>query len=147
MQHIIKLGSALWLRSAVVAAMLAFTSTAGTAADYNPGHLASADLAQVARTCETVLRVHVGVEQYNGCVESLSASLSRERQDIAAASDSSAEQVAVSTKSYFYASPDEVHRREELACARLGFVPLSGAFESCVANLAGTLDAIDAPSQ
>jgi hypothetical protein len=49
------------------------------------------------------------------------------------------------SKSYFSASPREVARREQLACARLGFDPADGAFAGCVANLAGTLFEIDNP--
>jgi hypothetical protein len=49
------------------------------------------------------------------------------------------------TKSYFYASPSEAHRREQLACARLGLDPTGGAFDSCVASLQSSLFAADHP--
>ena len=52
----------------------------------------------------------------------------------------------VSEKSYFSASPRDVHRREELSCARLGLEPGSGGFMSCVAGLQSTLFAADNPS-
>ena len=51
----------------------------------------------------------------------------------------------VSGKSYFYASPSDVHRREELSCARLGFEPGSGGFQSCVAGLQSAMFAADNP--
>jgi hypothetical protein len=51
----------------------------------------------------------------------------------------------VSGKSYFYASPSDVHRREELSCARLGLEPGSGGFASCVAGLQSAMFAADHP--
>jgi hypothetical protein len=50
-------------------------------------------------------------------------------------------------KSYFYASPHDVHRREALACARLGFDPADGAFASCVSGLQAAMFAADNPAQ
>jgi hypothetical protein len=51
------------------------------------------------------------------------------------------------SKSYPYASQREVHRREELSCARLGLDPAGGAFASCVGGLDSALDQSDNPSQ
>jgi len=51
------------------------------------------------------------------------------------------------TKSYFYASPRDVFRREQLACARLGFDPADGGFGSCVAGLESSMFEADNPSQ
>jgi hypothetical protein len=50
-------------------------------------------------------------------------------------------------KSYAYVPQREVHRREELSCARMGMDPSSGAFASCVAGLDSALFAADNPSQ
>lgn len=50
-----------------------------------------------------------------------------------------------SAPSYFRASPREAHRREEQACARLGYDPTSGGFASCVAGLQSTMFAADNP--
>jgi hypothetical protein len=50
-------------------------------------------------------------------------------------------------KSYAYAPQAEVHRREELSCARMGLDPSSGGFASCVAGLDSALFAADNPSQ
>jgi hypothetical protein len=50
-----------------------------------------------------------------------------------------------STKSYFYASPREAHRRYQIACARIGLNPTGGAFDSCVASLQSSLFAADNP--
>lgn len=49
--------------------------------------------------------------------------------------------------SYFYASPEQTHRREQLACASLGYDPAGAAFDSCVAGLQGALFEADNPSQ
>ncbi len=47
------------------------------------------------------------------------------------------------TKSYFAVTPDAKFRREQQACARLGFDPAFGAFANCVADLQSTLQGID----
>jgi hypothetical protein len=47
--------------------------------------------------------------------------------------------------SFFYAWPHEVLRREQLACAQLGFEPPGGAFANCVDGLRTTFFAIDNP--
>ena len=48
-------------------------------------------------------------------------------------------------RSYFYTSPREVYRREQLSCARLGLDPTSRAFGGCVASLQSALFAADNP--
>ncbi len=50
-----------------------------------------------------------------------------------------------SVGSFFYASAHESLRREQLACARLGFEPPLAAFASCVKGLQDTFFAIDNP--
>jgi hypothetical protein len=47
------------------------------------------------------------------------------------------------TKSYFAVTPDAKFRREQQACARLGFDPAFGTFANCVADLQSTLQGID----
>ncbi len=44
-----------------------------------------------------------------------------------------------------YASPHETGRREQVACAALGFEPAHAAFKSCVKGLSDTFYAIDHP--
>jgi hypothetical protein len=46
---------------------------------------------------------------------------------------------AQSAKSYFYAPQREIRRREETACARLGYEPVYGSFAACVARLDSAL--------
>lgn len=48
-------------------------------------------------------------------------------------------------KSYFYASPTEVRRRERMACARLGLEPAAPGFNSCVAGLQSAMFSADNP--
>ncbi|HEX4183973.1 MAG TPA: hypothetical protein VHY34_12020 [Caulobacteraceae bacterium] len=49
--------------------------------------------------------------------------------------------------SYFYASPQEVRRREERACARLGLDPTDNVFGRCVARLSAELLEVNNPQQ
>jgi hypothetical protein len=158
----------LWRMTAAIvcvgaAAILAGSATAGT---FNPSNLATAELSRIGQICETVIRVQPGDEHYVGCVESLSDSVQSARQDrvvqqpsedcldrgfksgspdLARCAPESAEAQARSSTSYYYASRDDVFRREQLSCVRLGVDPVGGAFSSCVASLAGTLETIDMP--
>jgi hypothetical protein len=50
-------------------------------------------------------------------------------------------------RSYFYASFNEVRRREQTACARLGYEPIDGRFAACVASLDAALFASEHPMQ
>lgn len=47
--------------------------------------------------------------------------------------------LAPPAKSYFNASFDEIRRREQMACARLGYDPINGSFAKCVASLDSAL--------
>lgn len=49
--------------------------------------------------------------------------------------------------SYFNASFDDLHRREQTACARLGYDPIDGGFARCVARLNSALFASTHPMQ
>lgn len=49
--------------------------------------------------------------------------------------------------SYFYASPGQVHRREQFACAALGLDPAGGGFDGCVASLHAAMFEADNPAQ
>jgi hypothetical protein len=50
-------------------------------------------------------------------------------------------------RSYAYTSPENVFRREQLSCARLGLDPADEAFATCVASLQSALFAADNPAQ
>jgi hypothetical protein len=47
--------------------------------------------------------------------------------------------LATPAGSYFNASFGEVRRREQMACARLGYDPINGGFAKCVASLDSAL--------
>lgn len=49
------------------------------------------------------------------------------------------------SSSYYYASPHEYVRREQVACAALGLEPSQSPFETCVKNINQALYAIDNP--
>ena len=49
------------------------------------------------------------------------------------------------SSSFFYASPGETTRREQVACAALGFSPAHNAFGTCVKGLGDTFYTIDHP--
>jgi len=51
----------------------------------------------------------------------------------------------VGGSSYFATSHADNFKREQLACARVGLDPTTGAFSDCVANLQGALFAADNP--
>ena len=108
------------------------------------GSAAAVERARVGQICATVIRLSPGEAQYEGCVSSLAAS-ARSLDPGRAAPPPSAEGPGAS-RSYFFASSDEVLRREQLSCARLGLDPANGAYTYCVANLAATLATIDAPA-
>lgn len=48
-------------------------------------------------------------------------------------------------KSYFSASFDEIRRREQRACAEIGYDPVGAGFDRCVADLAAELNDADHP--
>jgi len=47
--------------------------------------------------------------------------------------------------SYYFASPRETARREQVACAALGLSPAEAEFKSCVQQLSATFYSIDHP--
>ena len=49
------------------------------------------------------------------------------------------------TGSYYFASPGETARREQVACAALGLSPAEAGFKSCVQKLSATFYSIDHP--
>jgi hypothetical protein len=56
-----------------------------------------------------------------------------------------AQKATLPVGSFFYASAHETARREQQACASLGFEPPYGQFASCVKRLQDTFFAIDNP--
>jgi hypothetical protein len=67
------------------------------------------------------------------------------KKPVAAIAESSTPGVKIG--SYFYASPKEVHLREEKACSRLGLDPADTVFDRCVARLSAALLEVNNPQQ
>jgi hypothetical protein len=164
-----------WRRAAAaVAGMLALAGFAGGANagpyPYNPDRLDQGQVVQVGDVCRTVVGVEPSEARYYACVGALSDSaknLGRGRAlqqargdclrrgyragspdlDVCTVQSADRQRTAAPDMSYAYAPQREVHRREELSCARMGMDPSSGAFASCVAGLDSALFAADNPSQ
>jgi hypothetical protein len=87
--------------------------------------------------------------RYRGCVTSLSYSIEKmsdsQSQPKAQPKGHSAFSLPTASGSLFYASAQETRRREEEACAAVGFVAKDDAFDACVNDLEDTFHAIDTP--
>jgi hypothetical protein len=163
-------------RVALAAALLTLlaggVATRAIAATVNPSELTSDQLAQVRQLCETNLHLQAGESHFDGCVAGLSESLASVNRansirgareacfkawpaagspDLAeclldASEGRPGSVTGASGKTYSRTSPQNIRRGEQLACAQLGFDPISGAFQGCLANLGSALDAVDRPS-
>lgn len=105
-----------------------------------------------ARTLQDARRGCLGKGLASGQLGLAECELTTVSQPTAAASDRADVRVDTSglqrpAKSYFNASFDEVHRREQTACARLGYDPINGNFARCVARLDSALFASTHPMQ
>ena len=67
------------------------------------------------------------------------------RQAAAPSATPASQSVPATSGSFFNASPGETARREQVACAALGFSPAHNAFDTCVKGLGDTFYAIDHP--
>jgi hypothetical protein len=149
----------------------------GPLAPYNPDRLPMQQISHIGEICRDVMGLPAGAfTHYLACEESLSHSLAARRDGgamLAAhhacdaqglkpntvalaecepkqtefAPGGAAALPAKAPKSYFSASNDEVHRREQGACAQIGFDPVGGglAFAQCVADLQSSLFDADNP--
>jgi hypothetical protein len=68
-----------------------------------------------------------------------------ESQAAAAGQTPVSEKFAAAAGSYYFASPHETARREQVACAALGLSPAETGFKSCVQQLSATFYSIDHP--
>jgi hypothetical protein len=119
----------------------------GPLASYNPDRLPMQQMSRIGEICRDVMGLPAGaITHYLACEESLSHSIAA-RGDGGAAPGASAAPPAKALKSYFLATNDEVHRREQEACARIGFDSVGGgfAFAQCVADLQSNLFDADNP--
>jgi hypothetical protein len=150
------------LRILGVTSLAAACAVAGSgeawASSYNTSGLPPATVANIERLCQRVIGLAPGQGLFVGCVESLSATLQSQTSAAAggtepvesrfAAKRTAAEPAdpivdprreAAHSKPYFYASRDEVRRRETVSCASLGLDLGPNPLEACVVDLHATL--------
>jgi hypothetical protein len=136
-------------------------------APYNPDRLPMQQMSRIGEICRDVMGLPAGpFTQYLACEESLSHSLAArppcearglkpntvalaecELKRTALASGAAAPLPAKAPRSYFSASNDETHRREQEACGQIGYDPIGGgyAFAQCVVDLQSYLFDADNP--
>jgi hypothetical protein len=105
-----------------------------------------------ARTLQEARRGCLGKGLASGQPGLAECQLTTGSEPTAAASDRADVRVDTSglqrpATSYFNASFGDVHRREQTACARLGYDPVNGNFAGCVARLDSALFASTHPMQ
>ena len=110
---------------------------------YNPHSLAAADIARVTEVCERVLRVRPGDLHFYSCIDSLSHSLRSDGRSAGGAPMSA--EAPGGAASYYAASSKVAIRREQIACAAVGFEESAPGFTACVADLGESLRAADDP--
>jgi hypothetical protein len=163
----------IFLTAAACATVTSALAAPAAERPYNPDHLGPAQLAHVSAICQTVMglkpseplssgywpgniRLDSDTSHYRGCIVTLSDSLQSETgMQMSERTEHNTAQSATSTPlaakrapasgSFFYASPREMNRREESACASLGLEPGNSTFEGCVKSLKDTFYAIDHP--
>jgi hypothetical protein len=146
-------------------------------APYNPDRLPMQQMSRIGEICRDVMGLPAGpFTQYLACEESLSHSLAARRaggpapaarlsceagglkpntvalaecepKQTALAPGAAAPLPAKARGSYFSASNDEIHRREQEACGQIGYDPIDGgyAFAQCVVDLQSYLFDADNP--
>jgi hypothetical protein len=125
---------------------------------YNPDRLPMQQMNRIGEICRDVMGLPAGpFTQYLACEESLSHSLAArhpcvamaecELSQTALAPGATAPLPAKASESYFSASNDEIHRREQEACGQIGFDPINGGYASaqCVVELQSYMFDADNP--
>jgi hypothetical protein len=102
---------------------------------YNPDRLPAEQMGRIREICHTVIGLAPGFDTHSmACQESLSHSVAARTPQAMAAPVRPAPP-RKPAKSYFSASSDEIHRREQEACAEIGETPATRDFAVCVASL------------
>jgi hypothetical protein len=118
-------------------------------APYNPDRLPAAQMSRIVEICRSVMGLGGGHDTHSlACQESLSHSLAARTGTGGGAPAEQALRAqlpAAPATSYFSASNDEIHRREQQACAAIGEDPGRDGFARCVADLASYLFDADNP--
>jgi hypothetical protein len=149
------------LRMATLAAVCAAATTGARAASHNISGLPPAPVARITQLCQSVIRLSPEQGLFASCVESLSASL-QSQVSLADGVQSvalhlQADHAGVQTpdpgvglrrddgssKSYFYASREELRRREKASCESLGLDQRS--LDACATNLQTTFFSFENP--
>jgi hypothetical protein len=131
-----------WMKGLLLSLALAATS-APTAVRAEPNGPARVDA-----ICRSELGATPGEAHYAACVASLSQSLNdleRARSLAEARTGDRTDADARPVRSYMSVSPTEAHRREERACAMIGYDPAANGFGRCVAGLQTSLFMADNP--
>jgi len=154
------------LRASRLAALAVICAAAvsgeACAAPYNTSGLSPASVAKVTQLCQSVIRLSPEQGLFASCVESLSATLRSQASPSAGGTQSveihlQADHAGAQTpdpgvglrrddgdaKSYFYASREEIRRREKASCASLGLDQPS--LDACATNLQTTFFSFENP--
>lgn len=125
------------------AACLLAGSAAMATPVYNPSHLPSGEIDRVGQICSNLVGLpRSAASPYYACEESLSESVTQLPAGAAAAA---APLPSVPVGLYSNASNGEAHRREQNACAAIGFTPQTRGAAACVADLDSRLFQADNP--
>jgi hypothetical protein len=150
------------LRMATLAAVCAAATTGARAAPYNTSGLPPASVARITKLCRNVIRLSPEQGLFASCVESLSATLQGQAPlsadgiqpvELHLQADHAGAQTPDpgvglrrddgSSKSYFYASREEIRRREKASCASLGLDQRS--LDACATDLQTTFFSFENP--
>lgn len=126
--------------ASIFAGMLAACIATGAVAEYRP-RASSGEIALVRNICIEVMRIRPGFVPFDACVESLSETLKQKGSSLMVSKGTEASYAigVPEQTSYSQSNPEERHRKEEYACARMGLVPGASGFGQCVAQLDSAL--------
>jgi hypothetical protein len=129
---------------AIICVSVGSAAACASTTPYNPDGLPPAQMSRIGEICHRIMGLPAALDTHHqACQESLSHSLAARPGVSAAALDTRLP--AQPAKSYFAASNDEIHRREQQACAAIGEDPATMSFARCVTDLAGKLFDADNP--
>jgi hypothetical protein len=127
--------------AAAASAMAMGVAMSVTAQPYNTQRLAAAQVVGIEAICRAVVGTEAGTADDAACVESLA------RTQRAAPTHADASLAAgVRVRPYANASPEELVRREQAACVRMGLAAGSDGYSRCFAGLRASLFAADNPA-
>jgi hypothetical protein len=129
-----------WLGGAIC--VLASSAALATPA-YNPEHLPPDEIGRIGQICTVVLGLpRAAASDYYACTEGLSQSL----VNLPAGAPAFAAQMPTPRALYSDASNGEQHRRQQAACAAVGYTPQTRGAAACVADLDSRLFQVEVPT-